>query len=275
MATLHPGWIGLGLFCLFVLLWTLGFFNKPHASISEKPDIIVKSKLQLESEAAADAATAAAEAAKKEAHRVGIASIKANERASSAAVLVKALRTSLGLLRPGTGATGGVTLPGSISSTTNPITPTLVNSLVSPNLSNTPVLTEVILFTKERVGNDTFYIAEIVVRVIENDNIRTLTKDDYSSAICDDGANIGHCRDYPASNAIDGNKNNYVHTGRTSSKLMFILKDAKKVVDVTVFSRTDFGTNTLVGVTLTLLSSNNTLVKECMLNDSASYVCVP
>ena len=149
----------------------------------------------------------------------------------------------------------------------------------TPILSNTPVLTKTIALTKDFITpNDNkdgagFKVMEVVVRVLENGNTRTLTKDDYSSAVCDDGSNAGWCSVFPASNAIDGStRGNEFSTGNVKPQLILTLSNAKKVVDVTVFNA---GGERLKGVKLSLYSENNTLIKQCILTADATSVCTP
>ena len=179
----------------------------------------------------------------------------------------------------GTGVTGGVTTPGSASDSTVPKGPTEISAASSPDLSNTPGLTKSILFTKGPGGYGdevTFAVAEIVVRVSESNGTRTLTKDDYSDTICDDGSNTGfYCKLLPPANAIDGNNNTFANTDKVNPKLLFVLKVPKKVVDVTVFNRADCCKNRLVDVKLSLLNSSDVPIKECILNADATYVCTP
>ena len=180
----------------------------------------------------------------------------------------------------GTGVTGGVTTPGSASDSTVPKVPTEISAASSPDLSNTPVLTKSILFTKNSTGvytdEATFAVAEIVVRVLESNGTRTLTKDDYSDAICDDGSNTGFfCTNLPAANAIDGNNNTFANTDKVNPKLLFVLKVPKKVVSVTVYNRADCCKDRLNGVKLSLLSSSDVPIKECILTADATYVCTP
>ena len=147
----------------------------------------------------------------------------------------------------------------------------------APSATSVPLLTKYILFTKGTgMGADdnaTINMLEMVVRVLEdNKTIRTLTKDDYLSFVCDDGSNIGYCAMYPPSNAVDGIRNNLVSTNRDSPKLLFVLKYQKLVVDVTVYNRTD-NVDRFNGVKLSLLNSSNVPIKECMLIAGPSYTC--
>ena len=114
---------------------------------------------------------------------------------------------------------------------------------------------------------------EVVVRVLENGNTKTLTANDYSSAVCDDGSNAGWCSVFPASNAIDGRTDgNEFSTDNVKPQLILTLGNAKKVVDVTVFNG---GGERLKGVKLSLYSENNTLIKQCILTADATSVCTP
>jgi hypothetical protein len=153
-----------------------------------------------------------------------------------------------------------------------------VGNVCTTNSLNTSGFTKTIELTKGSGFSEgwdaSIGIAEIVVRVLESNGIRTLTKADYSSSVCDDGSNTGYCNTYPASNAIDGDNNNFAHTERTSPKLLFVLRDAKKVVDVTVFNRLSTA-DRLKGVKLSLYSEDNTLIKQCILTAEATSVCTP
>ena len=156
--------------------------------------------------------------------------------------------------------------------------PSATSAPSAPSALSAPSFTKSILFTKGTGtgANDdaTINMYEMVVRVLEdNKTIRTLTKDDYlPNPMCDDGLNVGYCKMYPASNAIDGIINNLVSTNRDSPKLLFVLKDAKLVVDVTVYNR-DAHLDRFNGVKLSLLNSSNVPIKECMLIAGPSYTC--
>ena len=266
-----------GIFLLFLLalLWLLGVFDTilyGTPTESEKKEDEKKEDEKKEDEKSEDDERAVERAAEQ-----------AAADAARAAELAAAARGSGGV-PPGTGATGGVTVPGSISATTNPVAPTPVVSLVSPNLANTPVLTKVIALTKDFITqgsegniNDhaSFGVSEVVVRVKENGVIRPLTAADYSSAVCDDGSNVGYCAAGPASYAIDGIMGNLAHTNNIKPQLIFTLNVAKHVVDVNVFNRLDCCKARLAGVKLTLYSEANAIVKQCILDAGASYLCTP
>ena len=129
------------------------------------------------------------------------------------------------------------------------------------------VLTKFIEFTKgSGVGTTDWYVinlAEMYVKVMENGNFRQLTKDDFESYSCDGGSDSGYCKTYPPSYMIDNDGNTFASTGRDSPKLLFILKKAQEVVEVTVANRYNCCRDRIDGVKLSLYTENMTPIKTC------------